>query len=438
MPIFNKKMNAKNIADAGAGNSAFRAGHGARYFLCFAAILLMGAAPLWAQASFKLKSAPADLNVLLNGDLIKPLSAASGIRNYKIDKEGVLSFTAAGYQTIEYHSSVLPVKKGLVEIKLELEKGLLQYKAEYKTGSQPKSAYFSPDGKRLFVPLLGQHGIDVFQQMGGFLKYEKRLTVPGSKSAGFVEALCDEKRRELWISNMEEDKLHVYDLDTLEYKTSVGTGGIFPKVVVQNPSGDITVTSNWVSMDLSFFDSDSKKLLYKIPVGGTPRGLAFSPDGSLLYTAIYDASLVVVVDMAQKKITSRYRFAQGEGAARHIIYSNGKLYVSDMFRGTVNILDASTGALLRSKYVGMNINTIILSSDGRYVFAASRGRNNPVDYTTPGPDFGAVYMLNAEDLSLIEKIWGRNQPTGLGMSPDGKLLVFTDFLDENLELYWMP
>lgn len=421
--------------------------------------LLAGAASLWtphlldaqqtaaqstaaqiatAQMSFGLKSAPADLNVHLNGELIKPLSAAAGIRNYRIDKAGMLRFSAAGYRAIEYHSSVLPVKKGLAEIKLELEKGKLQLKGEYETGSMPKSAYFSADGKRIFVPLLGQHGVDVFQQIGGFLRYEKRLTVPGSKAPGFVEALCDEKRRELWVSNMDENKVHIYNLDTLEFKTSLDTKGVFPKVIVQSPDGNLTITSNWITMDLSVFDSNTKELLRRIPVGGTPRGMAFSPDGSLLYTAIFDEPLVVVVDMKQNKIVSRFRFHSGTGAARHIIYSDGKLYVSDMYQGTVNILNASTGALLVSKRVGMNINTIVLSPDGRYVFASSRGRNNPVDYTTPGPDFGAVYMLSAEDLTLQERIWGRNQPTGLAVSPDGRLLVFTDFLDRNLELYWMP
>jgi sugar lactone lactonase YvrE len=44
-------------------------------------------------------------------------------------------------------------------------------------------------------------------------------------------------------------------------------------------------------------------------------------------------------------------------------------------------------------------------------------------------------MLNPQDLTVIDKVWGRNQPTGLAVSPDGKLLAFTDFLDANLELY---
>jgi len=217
----------------------------------------------------------------------------------------------------------------------------------------------------------------------------------------------------------------------------LNVGGIFPKVIVQSPDGKTTVVSNWVTMDLSVFDSDTKRLLRRIPVGGTPRGMAFSPDGSLLYTAIYDEPVIAVVDMTHNTVARRFRLYGGAGAARHIIYHEGKLYVSDMLRGTVNILNASTGALQRSQRIGPNINTIILTPCARYIIAASRGRNNPVDYTRPGPDFGAVYIHNAEDLSLVEKIWGRNQPTGLDVSPDGRLMVFTDFLDANLQLYWL-
>jgi DNA-binding beta-propeller fold protein YncE len=265
--------------------------------------------------------------------------------------------------------------------------------------------------------------------------FEKRLSIPGSNTAGFVAAFTDAKRQELWVSNMEENKVHIFDLDTLDYKTSIGTEGIFPKVIVQSPNGDMTAVSNWISRDISVFDSQTKELLCRIPVGGTPRGMAFSPNGAVLYAAIFDEPVIALVDMTQNKVTSRYRLYEGEGAARHVICHNGKLYVSDMYRGTVNILNASTGALLASRRIGPNINTIVLSPDGRRLFVSSRGRNNPRDYTKPGPELGAIYILKADDLSPEERIWGRNQPTGLAVSPDGKYMVFTDFLDANLELY---
>ena len=418
----------------------------------FTFMLLLLPVPLAAQTSdlqplsLRLKSAPADLTVSANGEVQKPVSSAAGIRNFRITAggtgTGTLRFSAEGYRSVEYTRERLPIKNGLLEIKLEPENGRLGLLGEYSTGSQPKSAYFSPDGlgtegRRLFIPLLAQHGVDVFrfEQSPSRMIFEKRLSVPGSRALGFVEALCDASRRELWVSNMEESKVHIYDLETLDYKMSLATGGEYPKAIVQNPVGDLTLVSNWVSRDISVFDSQTKELLHRLPVGGTPRGMAFSPDGGLLYVAIYNEPVIAVVDMKQNKVSSRYRLYQGEGACRHVIYRDGKLYVSDMYRGTVNILNASTGALLVSRRIGSNINTIVLSPDGRRVFASSRGRNNPEDYTRPGPEFGAVYMLKADDLSLEEKVWGRNQPTGLGVSPDGKYLVFTDFLDANIELY---
>jgi len=385
--------------------------------------------------TFGLKSAPADLTVSLNGVIQRPVSSAGEIRNYRINGAGTLSFSAQTYRSLEYLCGELPVRNGLLEIKLENENGLYNLLGEYSTGIQPKSAYFSPDGVRLFVPLLDQHGVDVFRFDDETLVFENRLTVPGSSAKGFVEALTDERRRELWVSNMEEGRVHIFDLDTLEYKMSLGTGGSYPKVIAQNPDGSLTVVSNWVSQSISIFDSDSKELLRRIPTGGTPRGMAFSPDGRFLYTAIYDEPVIAVIDMTQNRVSARYRLYQGEGAMRHVIYRDGKLYASDMYRGTVNILNASTGALLASRRIGPNINTIAISPDGSRIIASSRGRNNSVDYTRPGPDLGAVYILKTEDLSLEERIWGRNQPTGLAVSPDGRYLVFTDFLDANLELY---
>ena len=223
-----------------------------KLFIFLAILQLTATANIWAQRTFTLKSGPENLDVYLNNELIRPVSASAGHRNYRIAASGILRFSAEGFTSIEYHSEVLPVRNGIVGIKLERENGIATYRGEYPTGRQPKSAYFSPDGKRLFVPLLEQHGTDVFQVVGGFLRYETRLTVPGSRSDGFVEAMFDERRRELWISNMLENRVHIYDMDTLAFKTSVNTVGVFPKVVVQSPDGSITITSNWITKTLAY------------------------------------------------------------------------------------------------------------------------------------------------------------------------------------------
>jgi DNA-binding beta-propeller fold protein YncE len=311
---------------------------------------------------------------------------------------------------------------------------MLERIQDIATGGQPKSAYFSPDGGRVFVPLLLERGVDVFAFEGGVLRRETRLSVPGSTATGFVEAMIDERRGELWVSNMEENKAHIFDLSTLAYKTAVGTGGMMPKVIAASPDGSTAAVSNWLSGTVAFIDMDAKKLLWTIKVGVTPRGLAFSPDGALLYAAIFDKPEIAVIDVKARKVAKRFRYFDGAGAARHVIYRNGVLIVSDMYRGAVCLLDADTGRLVKSARIGANLNTIVLSADGSVLFASSRGRNNPVDYTKPGPEYGRVFALSPDDLAVLDSVSGKNQPTGLAASPDGAFLVFTNFLDADMEL----
>jgi DNA-binding beta-propeller fold protein YncE len=389
-----------------------------------------------------LKAGPPDMKFFHNGGELRA-AAETGLRRFVLEGPGVVRFEAPGFTGKTLHTREIPglLRGGQLQIKLERERGTVEYLREISTGRQPKSVYFSPEGDRLFVPLLGQRGVDVFRFAGNGapkppeLGFEKRLAVPGGGAGGFVEALCDGRRRELWVSNMEENRVHIFDLDTLAYKRFIDTGGVMPKVIAQSPEGDITVVSNWLSRNISVFDSQTKERLALIPVGGAPRGMAFSPDGKTLYAAIFDGPVIAVIDMVTKKTAAPYRLYEGAGAARHVIYSEGKLFVSDMYRGNVCILDAASGKLIKAVRVGSNINTIVLSPGGKRLYASSRGRNNPEDYTKPGPEFGALYILRPADLSLEEKVWGRNQPTGLAVSPDGRHLAFTDFLDDNLELY---
>jgi sugar lactone lactonase YvrE len=69
------------------------------------------------------------------------------------------------------------------------------------------------------------------------------------------------------------------------------------------------------------------------------------------------------------------------------------------------------------------------------LFVCSRGPNNPVDWTAKGPLFGKLYCLDPLTLAVTDWAWGGNQPTGLAISPDGRFVCFSDFLDARLEVY---
>ncbi len=86
--------------------------------------------------------------------------------------------------------------------------------------------------------------------------------------------------------------------------------------------------------------------------------------------------------------------------------------------------------------VGRNPNTCAMTPDGNWLFVSCRGPNNPEKgYLEEGYEYGKVYIINLKTDKTEGWIWGRDQTTGLDISPDGRWLAFTDFLDQNLEIY---
>jgi sugar lactone lactonase YvrE len=61
-----------------------------------------------------------------------------------------------------------------------------------------------------------------------------------------------------------------------------------------------------------------------------------------------------------------------------------------------------------------------------------------VDYTQQGPEWGSVLLFDTETGKVLDAIVGGNQPTALGVSDDGRVLVFSDFLDDRLRVYRIP
>ena len=170
-------------------------------------------------------------------------------------------------------------------------------------------------------------------------------------------------------------------------------------------------------------------------MGGIPRGMVFSGDGRRLYVCLFDTGDIDVIDCRRYEVADTLRL--GPGAARHIATDGPceTLYVTDMYNGTVTSLSMATGAVLRKRFVGANPNTLALTPDGSRVLVSVRGRNNRETYLREGPEYGRIVMLDAKTLDILDWTWGRNQPTGLAVSPDGRILAFTDFLDASVEVY---
>ncbi len=305
---------------------------------------------------------------------------------------------------------------------------------EIPTGTQPKSITFTPDGKSLIVPLLGAGGITVIEM--GDPPRVRRISPPRSDSrlAGFVESALLPARDELWVSQMQADLIHIFRLSDLHYVESFSPQGTFPKVITVSPDEGTAYVSNWLSRDVSIIDVDSRSVSAVLPVGGTPRGMVLTQGGRFLYVCLYDIGDVIKINTRTHRIVGSIDCSPA--SMRHIVRdpATGRLYASDMHGGRVFVIDPASDVIAAVVEVDHKLNTIALTPDGRRLFISSRGPNNPSDYLLKGPLYGKIYVMDTVSLTIVDWIWARNQPTGLAVSPDGRTLAFSNFLDHTVEI----
>jgi YVTN family beta-propeller protein len=322
-----------------------------------------------------------------------------------------------------------------VEEKLERCGSPLAFKGQSSTGLRPKSVSYTPDGHFFILPLLSGRGADIFDAQT--LALAGRLEPPSqyAKAEGFVESAFFPALREIWISQMHNSMIHVFDLDSFAYKTSFPSGGSYPKVIAASADGERAYISNWVSEDISIVETRTRKLLARVRMDGTPRGLAPSPDGRFLYIACFSNGALFRLRLDDLRLETIH--SADRGAKRHIVLDpiRDRLYVTDMDRGSLFVIEAESGRLIVEIALGANPNGCVLSPDGRIVYTCTRGPNGEDGYEKKGPLAGELIAIDAERLVVIARQWGGSQPTGLAVSPDGKRIVFTDFLDHRVEAY---
>lgn len=358
-----------------------------------------------------------------------------------------IQLDAPGYQSLRIHldslsNSATPSleRPVVIEERLVPSSGPLVLVSEAPTGRSPKSAAFISE-TRVVVPLLRGEGSDIFEIVAdrwgnttvghqGVLEPPERWAV----ESGFVEPLIIPEHDEIWISQMTTAEVHRFQRSTGRWEEALPSGGGWPKVLVADPRGAGVWVSNWKGRSVVLLDRESGEIKRSIPIAGEPRGILFTDD-TTLWVCIFSSGEVVAIDIDSQRVL--HRVGTAVGAARHIVRSptDEYLYYSDMYHGTINVIDPQLGEIIRSRKVGINLNTIVFDPQGRYLYVSERGRNNRESYLLPGPEFGRIFVLDPTDLSTIQTLYGRHQPTGLAVSPSGDYLVATDFLDDNLAVY---
>lgn len=390
--------------------------------IVLSAFLGLAGASAQDRVAVTFKVFPPDYELFVGGDRLAYTPRGDGTRVYQLPAGPTrVNLTATASAPL---SLGLTVKAGLsVSAKLEPRQGPLDWVGEAATGKAPRNLTFSADGKLLFVALQGEPGVDVYEVPS--LRKLDRLALSSPAPSGFTDVAT--VGSEVWAIQR-DGTVHVFDGTTLAFKekNALPRGG---NATLTDLGGAKAALASWDDSIVTVLDATSRKATSSLSLGGSLRGFAFGQGTG--YAVLFDRAQVAVIDGSTWKVKATWSVGK---APRPVVVAGSTLLVGDMGSAQVLVLDAATGKVLKTVPVPSNPHQMAVSTDRTLVAVASRGRNNPTDYLLPGPDFGRVSLLDAQG-RLLGTVWGRNQPTGLAFSHDGKYLAFTDLLDNNVELY---
>ena len=306
-------------------------------------------------------------------------------------------------------------------------------------GSLPKGMEFTPDGKYLFVALLGVPEIVMLD--GEKIEVVKRISHPDKpySGAGFVEMGVSPAGDAVLASQMNTASVHLIPLNgnnAFEIASTIPTKGSWSKVIAFSESGKLFAVSNWSSLDVSLFTYPEMAFVKKIKIPGIPRGMVFADNDTSLYVSNYSNGNLHRVDLEKGKVAETIR-ASRPGALRHLVLDREKnvLYASDMGLECINIYDLNRKKLVKQIRVDYNPNTIALSPDKKRLYVSCRGPNAPSTYLDRSPRPGRLYMIDCATQEITDiRVLG-NQPTALAVHPSGKIVTVSNFRDKNIEVY---
>ena len=341
-----------------------------------------------------------------------------------------ITLTRGGYNTIVRDIDL--TKDTSLTFWLDPEGLLLQSLIRFPSGSMPKQVAFTPDGKELWMSLLGGRGLEIYDPYTGRLLDSVRLGTLG----GAVEVIFTKDGKTAYASQMESGSVFEIDRESREVQRQIFTGGTWTKVMVLSPDEKRLYAANWTSNDVSVIDLAGGEVSKMIPTVNIPRGLYVTKDEKRLFVAGYEFGQFQRIDLTTGKSDT---LLDTGGALRHMVANEEGtlLYFDDMAKFETYVVDVATEKITKLAKTDPEPNTIDLSPDGKVLFVSCRGLNG-ADYMAPGPEWGSVVLIDTATGKTLDAIVGGNQPTGLEVSPDGKYLAFSDFLDDRIRVYTIP
>jgi YVTN family beta-propeller protein len=251
----------------------------------------------------------------------------------------------------------------------------------------------------------------------------------------------------IYVAKIGTTKLARGDLATRTFTSNIFVGSTPPHVVF-NPSGSTAYATLQVGRALVAVDVASNRLIKKVPLASDGFNLIVSPNGQRVYATTADGTLYVVNAATYHVVTTLFVGAAANGLAWSP--DGSVLYVSSRDAGTVVAINPTTNTITRTYHVGGMPQRLAVAPNGSKLFVANEvsGLNvvgvasGAVSSTSFGsaayglglnprsgqlyvtlPETGEVRVLNRATLTPVKTLHIGGTPRNVAFASDGTTLV---------------
>ena len=182
-----------------------------------------------------------------------------------------------------------------LKIWLDPQGQVYQSLVRFKCGKQPKQVLFTPDGKELWIAILGggKSGLEAYDPLTG-----KQLASINLGDHEGTELTMTKDGKTIYVSQMATNTIWEVDRATRKVTRHFPCGGSYPKILLLSRDEKLLYASNWNSNNVSEIDRATREVLRVIKIVTTPRGLYITPDSKWMYVSGFGKGEIQKIDLA--------------------------------------------------------------------------------------------------------------------------------------------
>jgi len=161
---------------------------------------------------------------------------------------------------------------------------------------------------------------------------------------------------------------------------------------------------------------------------GAISGIAASPDGTRLMVANYGHNSVSVIDTDTFRVTETVTDLDEPFAIAMGSHDTNYAYVSTVSTAydSIGVIDVSTNTVVAMHPLALNVSDLVVSPDGKYVYASRNGAAGGADVAVLDTTTGWVEAIELADVSDVFKAPGTTTECVRASSSGGRLYVATN------------